>query len=226
MSAGPIWLEIGTQADVQEGGRDVEIATEGTDERARHRSGNRRVHGSWRGAVGARRVEPVDRANLRRGRQRRAGVRHRPAPPRTMALLNSDGRDGPDQEGRLARRPAVPQRAAGTGYRVTPHSDGAKSAALTVHTDAAAPWDPDDLQPDDHRQRLPVPHHARRHEARHRRAPADRARPVSRACRSGTPPAPRRTRLHTALPDADRVLRVRLRRPGRARSTASPSSRT
>ena len=100
-----------------------------------------------------------------------------------------------------------------TGYRVRRDADGLKSGALTVHSDRGGALESGDLQPIDSRQRIHVPHHPRRDAARHQRAPADepggRARPPAGHEPSQWP------RLRSAVPDADRVLGLRVRQPGR-----------
>jgi uncharacterized protein len=64
------------------------------------------------------------------------------APSAQMSLLNSAGHtletQAADSLGGLLFRNAPP----GKGYRVRRVSDGQKSKAVTVHSDAAAPWDP------------------------------------------------------------------------------------
>jgi predicted acyl esterase len=65
------------------------------------------------------------------------------APNARMALLNAKGKtlktQKADSLGGLLFRNVAP----GKGYRVRRVSDGLKSGALTVHSNAAAPWDPD-----------------------------------------------------------------------------------
>ena len=83
------------------------------------------------------------------------------------------------------------------------------------------------LQPVDPRQRLRRT--SRRATARSSRSTCTRRR--SPAGEPGLPPrarhaSDRSARLHAAVPDADRVLGLRLRQPGRARTTASRCSRT
>ena len=59
-----------------------------------------------------------------------------------MSLVNGAGRvvatQAADSLGGLLFRSVTP----GSGYRVRVYPDGAESAAITVHSDAAAPWDP------------------------------------------------------------------------------------
>ena len=75
----------------------------------------------------------------------------------------------------------------GTGYRVRP-GGGAESGPLTVLSTRPAPPNTERLQPDDPLQRLRLPDHPRRHEARHLRAPADRT--CERRAGRDPPPAP------------------------------------
>ena len=67
------------------------------------------------------------------------------------ALLNARGhvvaRQQADAEGGLLFTNVKP----GAGYRVRLSAGGARSAPVTVHGDAAKPWDPGDLQAADHR---------------------------------------------------------------------------
>ena len=139
------------------------------------------------------------------------------APARAdVARSTPAGQTLADPEGRLARRAAVPERAAGHAATACAASPTARSRGRSRCTPTqAAPWNPGDLQPVDSRQRLHVPHHPRRDEARHRRAPADE--PGRRARPPAGHAASERPRLHAAVPDADRVLGLRLRQPGRAR---------
>ncbi len=78
------------------------------------------------------------------------------------------------------------------------------------------------LQPGNPRQRVHVSDHARRHQAGDRRPPADE--PGGRAWRAVGIPLPdpsdpgcAAARLHAAVSDADRVLGLRVREPGRPR---------
>ena len=128
-------------------------------------------------------------AELQRPRERRAGVRHRPraeradvaARPRAGQTLYTQKADS--LGGLLFRNVAAGQRLPGA-----PGLRRAESGPITVHSDAAAPWDPEHLQPVDPRQRLHVPDDPRRHAARDRRAPADQ--PGGRARRARRVPLP------------------------------------
>ena len=152
--------------------------------------------------------------HLERPRQRRAGLRHRPGPGRSHV---ADHRrvDGPcprrraDSLGGLLFRNVPP----GQGLSGAAGS-GAPSRARSPSTPTRpAPWDPSDLQPDDPGQRLQYLTTRDGTKLAHRRAPADQ--PGGRA----RPPAEPSFRIGpdyiAAVSDADRVLGLRLRRPGR-----------
>ncbi len=95
------------------------------------------------------------------------------APNAQMSLVNSKGAtvatQSADSLGGLLFRNVKP----GNGYRVVLTSTGETSGPITVHSDAAAPWDPEHLQPVDPRQRIHVSDDARRHPAVDRRPPAE-----------------------------------------------------
>ena len=200
-----------------------------TSTRSRGRAGG---HGGERGAASLASLER--RSTRRRPRRRRSprpAARARctsPASRRRRRCRSSTaaGTTVATQSAELARRAAVPRTCRRpAGYRVRRVSDGAQSGALTVHSEQRGAVEPGDLQPVDPEQRLHVPHDPRRHEARDQRAPADepggRARPAAGHRRSRAVPT-----YAAAVPDADRVLGLRLRQPGRTRRAASRSSRT
>ena len=137
-----------------------------------------------------------------------------------MSLLSSSGAtvytQNADSLGGLLFRNVTP----GSGYRVRLASTGETSGPITVHSDAAAPWDPSIYEPVDPRQRLHVSDDAGRHPAGDRRPPADqsgrRARRAVGISLSDLPAAGcADAELHTAVSDADRVLGLRVREPGR-----------
>ena len=117
-------------------------------------------------------------------------------------------------------RAAVPQRLAGIGLprpaQPLRADLGARDGPLQCRRAVGSL----DLQPVDPGQRVPLPDDARRHAARDRRPSAEQPRR-----RAGIPlidhaadvPAARRAEpdLHRAVPDPDRVLRLRLRQPRR-----------
>ena len=132
------------------------------------------------------------------------------APSQQMTLLNGSGRTVATQQadslGGLIFRNVAP----GSGYRVRPAAGGTASGPLTVLSDAAGAAEHERLQPVDPVARLRLPDHARRHQAVDLRPPAagrgERAAGGGASCRRvGNGP----------YPDADRVLGLRLRRPGR-----------
>ena len=100
-----------------------------------------------------------------------------------------------------------------SGYQV--RSGGAASPPLTVISDQRRAAGRRRLRPVDPLGRLRLPDHARRHQAGHQRASAAGRRgraPGRRPAPAAAEAAGRRGRD----PDADRVLRLRLRRPRRA----------
>ena len=97
------------------------------------------------------------------------------APNARMSLLSPNGTtlytQQADSLGGLLFRNVPP----GSGYRVRSYPGGVESGPITVHSDAAAPWDPEHLQPVDPRQTAAPTDHPGRHPTRDRRAPADGA---------------------------------------------------
>ena len=128
-----------------------------------------------------------------------------------MSLLNRAGRTIATRRGERAGRPAVPQRQAGQPATASglPRADrvGAADGAL----DAAGAAEHGRLRPGDPLQRLRLSDHPRRHEAR--RSTCIRRRTWRSALPDGValPPVPTGPDA-----DADRVLGLRLRQPGRA----------
>ena len=142
------------------------------------------------------------------------------APDAQVSLLNSKGAtvatQNADSLGGLLFRNVKP----GSGYRVSVTSTGETSDPITVHYGAAAPWDPEHLQPVDPRQRIHVSDDARRHPAVDRRPPADQpGRRAGRAVELSLPDLPAAGRadaeLHAAVSHDHRVLGLRVREPGR-----------
>ena len=118
-------------------------------------------------------------AAVRRSTPTAASSRSTPPawPPAPDVAARPRRQDGRDQEGRLARRRAVPQRQAGRRLPRAPAAGGATSGPLTVLTDAVGAAEHGRLQPDDPVRRLRLPDDARRHQARLLGAPADRTSP-------------------------------------------------
>ena len=147
-------------------------------------------------------------------RQREAGVRHgchtrgADVAPRPVG----DGRQDPGRQ-RAGRR-ALPRRLAGCRLPRPPRHHRRDVGRAHGALQPGRALESGGLQAVDSVQRLHVPDHARRHQARRVRAPAHepggRARPPARHAR------PERPRVRAAVPDAHRVLGLRLRRPGRA----------
>lgn len=76
------------------------------------------------------------------GDDRRAGIRHRPIGERAHVADHAEGAtlatQRADSMGGLVFRNVPP----GSGDRVRSYPSGAESGPITVHSDAAAPWDP------------------------------------------------------------------------------------
>ena len=151
-----------------------------------------------------------------RVRQRRAGVRHRARAVRAdVAPARRRDRRSHTQQRRLARRVAVPQRAAGRPATACAETRTARSRrALTVHSDSGGALGSGRSTT----SRSPTTATRTSPPATARSSPSTctrrRARPASPACRAGTP-LPNGPDLPAAVPDADRVLGLRVRRPGR-----------
>ena len=126
-----------------------------------------------------------------------------------MSLLDPGGR-GRDEERQRARRPAVPQRQAGQRLPRPPRPRQRDVRSADGAHDAAGAAQHRRLQPDDPDRRLRLPDHPRRHQAGHR---CIRRRTCER--RAGRRPASRTAVPAGPGPDPDRVLGLRLRRPGR-----------
>ena len=147
-----------------------------------------------------------------RRRQCRTGVRHRSPPSAQASLVTRQGKtiltQTADSLGGLLFQNVSP----GKGYRVLLTSDGAESAPLTVHADAAAPWDPsiyNQTISDNGYQYLTT---RRRDQARHRRAPADGSRRRARATLRR--PLPNGRTDYLLRTHVDRILGLRVRRSG------------
>ena len=122
-----------------------------------------------RGGVGGWRVQ------LRCRRKRRAGVRDRLGSSCSSVSHQFRRKDPLHAVSRLARRPPVSKCSA--GERVPGSPDLRRRKIGTAHGahGRGGTMGSEHLQPKDLGQRLPVPDHPRRDEARHRRAPADRS---------------------------------------------------
>ncbi len=150
-------------------------------------------------------------AQLQRARQRRAGVRHRAGAGRADVARERAGKTVATQPanalGGLLFRNVTP----GSGYRVRLAAGGRDVRAADGALDAAGAAEHRRLQPDDPLRRLRLPDHPRRHEAR--RSTCTRRPDVTNVVPGvDLPPDSAGTR---ADPDADRVLGLRLRQPGR-----------
>ena len=154
-------------------------------------------------------------AGLEGGRERRAGVRHRPPTVRSDVAHRSRGTDPRHEAGHLARRAAVPGRAAGRRATACAESPtGVQSGPLTVHSEQAGALEPGRSTTSRSRPAAtgtspPVTGRSSPSTCTRRRA--RRASPASRRAR----PFPSGPAYAAAVPDADRVLGLRLRQPGR-----------
>ena len=103
----------------------------------------------------------------------------------------------------------------GSGYRVVLSSDGEKSAPITVHTDAAAPWDPSIYN-----QKISDNGYQYLTTRDGTKLAIDVHPPTDPAGEPGLPPAPRARRPHrlpASVPDAHRILGLRVRGSCRTR---------
>ena len=133
---------------------------------------------------------------LQRAGKRGTGLRHRLGTRRADVAAQVNRRNGRGSERGLARGPAVPERRTGIRLQGPADRDGRRIRAYHgPHTSDGAVG-PNRLQPVDSQERLHVPHDARRHPAGDRCPPAER-------------------RKHHEVPDADRILGVRVRQSGR-----------
>ena len=142
------------------------------------------------------------------------------APNAQVSLLNSSGAtvytQNADSLGGLLFRNVTP----GSGYRVRLTSTGETSGPITVHSDAAAPWDPsiyNQAIPDNGYTYLTTRDGTQLAIDVH--PPTQSGGRAGRAVEVPLPdlPAARcaNAELHAAVSDADRVLGLRLREPGR-----------
>ena len=138
------------------------------------------------------------------------------APSAQMSLLTPTGAtlytQSADSLGGLLFRNVPP----GNGYRVRLSPGGAESGPITVHSNAAAPWDPSIYN-----QSIPDNGYTYLTTRDGTKLAIDVHPPTSPAGEPGVSSIPLptspvracRPRLHPAVPDPDRVLRLRLRRP-------------
>ena len=131
------------------------------------------------------------------------------APGAQMSLLNRARPDGRHEASRRAGRPSVSQRRRREPATASARRGRGEVGAADGALDPAGAAEHEDLQPDDPLQRLRLPDHPRRHQAGDRRASA--AGRDERRCRASIRPrGPGRSHA-----DPDRVLGLRVRRPGR-----------
>ena len=152
------------------------------------------------------------RAGLHRARQRGAGLRDRGDAGRAAVAPERRRQDGRHAAGELARGRSLPQRAA--GQRLPRASRGGRRGVEPADRALEEPGsvEHEHLQPVAPHGRLRLPDHPRRHQARRQRPPAaGRGRRAAAAGRRRAADAPRGSHA-----DPDRVLRLRVRRPGRA----------
>ena len=148
-------------------------------------------------------------------RERRAGAGHRRARGAKLALVN---RKGKSWRGSGRARSAAPSSAASSPARAIACAPGSvRTRELTVSRRALRAAEHEGLQAEAPQERLRLPDHARRHEARDRRPPPDRRR--ARTPRSSSTPAtatPTRPARRAASPDRQ-PARLRGRRREHAR---------
>ena len=207
------------------GGTDVEDSAEHS-ERARARGRDDRGAGARRVDAGATDAAAATPSFTAVGSARQVYVTGL-APSTQMTLVNSAGTVVETRTasslGGVLFRDVTPA----SGYTVRAGRPTARSrGAITVHSESAAPWDPGDLRPVDPESGYGYLTTRDGTKLAVHRAPADEPdEPRHPDARAAAEP-PDESPVRAALPDAHRVLGLRLRQPGRARRAASRCSRT